>query len=188
MSICYIILTCEKFLETRSKWQRECCFEFVDPSCYFYLSCKPGPNSVYGWNTADDYESCPQKYIEFFKQMDLEYDWYVFLDDDTFVFPDRMIKTLSKFDKSQSLYIGDKLSHMFPFVYMSGGASFVLSNSSYKLVKEYVRNNDICWRDSARSNPSSCRQCHIGGQIKISPRLSLVARGEPSSFTKTSIP
>lgn len=160
MKICYIILTCEKFLNTRTKWQRECCFKNVDSSSYYYLSCKPGPNSVYGWNNDDNYESCPWKYIEFFKNMDLEYDWYVFLDDDAFIFPNRMFTTLSKIDKTQSYYIGCKMGHLENLEFMSGGAGFVLSKSAYLLVKQYVRKNDM-------KNVQNCREQMIHGDVSI---------------------
>jgi hypothetical protein len=143
ITICYIILTCEKYLPTRAAWQRENCFKHVNSKNLYYISCKPGPNSVYGWNTTDDYISCPLKYIEFFRNMDLDYDWYVFIDDDTFIFPDRFSKMLAEFDSTKTLYIGIQLEHMLPFKYMGGGASFTLSKSTYKLVKNYVLNSDI---------------------------------------------
>ena len=143
MKICYIILTCEKYLDTRSKWQRENCFSTISQNDYYFLSCKPSKNSVYGWNTIDTYDSCPLKYIEFFKNMDLNYDWYVFIDDDAFVFPDRMYNTLEKFDKTQSYYIGCKMGHLLNLEFMSGGAGFVLSNKAYNLVKNYIRNTDM---------------------------------------------
>ena len=142
-NICYIILTCEKYLPTRATWQRRNCFKYTKSSNLYYLSCKPGPNSVYGWNTTDDYISCPLKYIEFFRNMDLKYDWYVFLDDDSFVFPNRYRDTLKHLDSSKNLYIGLQLEHMSPFLYMGGGATFTLSKGTYNLVKNYIRNSDI---------------------------------------------
>ena len=142
-NICYIILTCEKYLPTRAKWQRENCFKNFDLNNLYYISCKPGPNSVYGWNTPDDYQSCPLKYIEFFINMDLDYDWYVFIDDDTFVFPNRFSTMLSNFDPNKNLYLGILLEHMLPFKYMGGGASFTLSKGTYNLVKNYIRKSDI---------------------------------------------
>jgi hypothetical protein len=143
MKICYIILTCKKFLETRAKWQRETCLSTVSLADCYFLSCEPGENSVYGWGTIDTYEGCPLKYIEFFKNMDLEYDFYVFMDDDTFVFPDRLYSGLEKIDKTQSLYIGCVLGHLSNLEFMSGGAGFILTNKAYKLVKQYIRTNDM---------------------------------------------
>jgi hypothetical protein len=130
-------------LKTRSQWQRHNCFKYVSPDDYYYLSCKPSEKSVYGWGTADDYYSCPWKYIEFFKNMNLDYDWYVFIDDDAFVFPDRMYKTLSRFDKSESFYIGLRMGHLENLEFMSGGAGFVLSNKAYNLVKNYIRTSNM---------------------------------------------
>ena len=150
MKVCYIILTCEKYLETRSRWQREYCFSTISPNDYYFLSCKPSKNSVYGWNTIDTYESCPLKYIAFFKNMNLEYDWYVFIDDDGFVFPDRMYKALENIDKTHSLYIGCQMDHLKNLKFMSGGAGFILSNKAYKLVKQYVRNNNMTWVQRCR--------------------------------------
>jgi hypothetical protein len=141
--VCYIILTCEKFLPTRAKWLRENSFKYTNPSNYYFLSCKPGPGSVYGWNTADDYYSCPWKYIEFFRNMDLKYDWYVFLDDDAFVFPNRYRQNLSKIDHTKNLYVGQQMGHLENLVFMSGGATFSLSSGAYNLVKNYVRNNNM---------------------------------------------
>lgn len=142
-NICYIILTCEKYLPTRAAWLRENAFKYVNPNDYYFLSCKPGPGSVYGWNTADDYNSCPWKYIEFFKNMDLDYDWYVFLDDDAFVFPDRYRDNLSKLDHNKNLYVGVPMAHLENLVFMSGGATFSLSRGTYNLVKHYIRNSNM---------------------------------------------
>jgi len=139
--IAYVILTCEAYLPTRAKWQRDSCFFNTDPKNVYYLSGK-GSEGVYGWNTADDYTSCPTKYIEFFKNMDLDYDWYVFIDDDAFVFPKRMEKTLSKFDDG-SYYIGLLMGHLDNLQFMSGGGGFVLSRKAYNLVKEYIRAADM---------------------------------------------
>jgi len=182
MKICYIILTCEKFLETRSRWQRECCFEGIQD--YYYLSCKPGPNNVYGWGTADDYESCPYKYIAFFKNMNLEYDWYVFIDDDAFVFPSRMEKTLSKFDSKKPLYIGCEMGHLDNLIFMSGGAGFVLSNPTYKLLKKYVRSTDM-------KSVQACREQMIHGDVSIGQwiknvggSVELVSQGIRFSYVK----
>ena len=96
--ICYIILTCEKYIDTRVNWQSATCFKYINNKDCYYLSCKPVncKKNIYGWYTKDDYTSCPDKYIAFFKNLDLVYDWYVFIDDDTFIFPDRLQKFLSK--------------------------------------------------------------------------------------------
>jgi hypothetical protein len=142
MSICYISLTCEKYFDTRATWQKTYC---KLPNLY-YLSHKMDPkNNVYGWvdETGDDYNSCPLKYISFFKNVDLDYDWYVFIDDDAFVFHERMVKELEQHNPSEALYIGNPLFHLHPLVFMSGGAGFILSKPTYQSLKEYVRKTDL---------------------------------------------
>jgi hypothetical protein len=159
--ICYIILTCERFLPTRATWLRENAFKNTNPSDYYFLSCKPGPHSVYGWDTADDYNSCPWKYIEFFKNLDLDYDWYVFLDDDAFVFPDRYRANLSQLDHTKKLYIGCQMGHLENLVFMSGGATFTISRPTYNLIKHYIRTSNM-------HDVQQCRSSHMNhGDVSI---------------------
>jgi hypothetical protein len=181
LKICYIILTCEKYIDTRARWQRENCFFNVSPSDYYFLSCKSGENSVYGWNTIDTYESCPLKYIEFFKNMNLHYDWYVFIDDDTFVFPNRMYSALENIDKTQSLYTGIVLRHIKHLEYMSGGSGFILSNKAYNLVKQYVRTNDMI-------EVQKCRQEMLYSDVSMGQWIQNINRmGKPQIELKSHI-
>jgi hypothetical protein len=145
--IAYIILTCEKYLQTRVLWQFQNCFKYINKKDCYYLSCKPSTLknnnnklllSIYGWNTSDDYRSCPDKYIAFFKNLNLDYDWFVFIDDDTFVFPLRINKFLSNFNENQNIYIGNILTHLREMEYMSGGAGFIISKPTYLLIKEFI--------------------------------------------------
>jgi hypothetical protein len=143
--ICYIILTCEKYINTRVNWQSATCFKYINNKDCYYLSCKPinYKKNIYGWYTTDDYTSCPDKYIAFFKNLDLCYDWYVFIDDDTFIFPDRIQKFVSQFNKNDYLYIGHLLTHLRDLEYMSGGAGFVISKPTYSLLKNFISNSNI---------------------------------------------
>lgn len=177
--ICYIILTCKKYTDTRCKWQRENCFKNIPASDYYYLSCSPDKDSIYGWGTSDDYYSCPLKYIAFFQNMNLNYDWYVFIDDDAFVFPDRMYKTLEKFDKLRSLYIGIQMSHLKNLTFMSGGAGFVLSHSAYNMVKTYVRNSDMVVVQQQRQEMGQ-------GDVSIGQWISNINTASPNSITLSS--
>ena len=140
MSICYIILSCEKYIPTRAKFLLETSLKNVDPKHIYFLSCKTNEPNIYGWNTDDNYESCPLKYIRFFQNMTLDYDWYYFMDDDTFVFPDRLNKFVSNYNKEESLYIGCRCeNYSFP-IYMSGGAGFLLTKSLYTELIYFIRN------------------------------------------------
>jgi hypothetical protein len=70
----------------------------------------------------------------------LEYDWYIFIDDDTFVFIDRLKHLLSSYNKDELYYIGNELNHIQKdfCLYMSGGSGYAISNGLYKLIFEHI--------------------------------------------------
>jgi len=163
--ICYISLTCEKYLDTRAKWQRQYC---KLPNHYL-LSAKMDPeNKIFGWEdkTGDDYNSCPLKYMCFFKEVDLpeEYDWYIFIDDDTFVIHDRMVKLLQKYKSELPLYIGQPLYHLQPLVYMGGGCGFILSAPAFHKLKTYVK--ETPYRELRTGRDMFCGDVSVGQWIK----------------------
>lgn len=133
MKILYVILSCEKYLKTRCIWQKKT-FLLKTKYDFVFLSAQEDiKNNVLGWNTDDDYSSCPIKYLEFFKNYKSDYDWYFFIDDDTFVFENRIEQLLKKYNKNEMYYIGSILLQE-SILYMSGGAGFFISNSLYKLI------------------------------------------------------
>ena len=137
-TICFIILTCEKYINTRLKWQLKTSLKEVPKKDIYAISCKMGKESyIYGWNTADDYDSLAMKYYMFIKNMDIHYDYYMFIDDDTFIFPSRVISWLSQYDKKVPYYMGCKLEYPVNIT-MSGGAGFILSNPAYKALRKHV--------------------------------------------------
>ena len=140
-NICYIILTCEKYIPTRVAWQKATCFRNTNLADCYFLSCKPSAGSVYGWNTADDYPSCIVKYIKFFQNMDLNYDWYMFIDDDTFVFPKRAEQYVNQLDHTTPSYVGSMWSHIPNLRFASGGAGFFLSRPAYKMLRTFLMND-----------------------------------------------
>jgi hypothetical protein len=97
----------------------------------------------FGWNTMDDAQNITWKYIYFIYYMNIDYyDWYFFIDDDTFLFPSRLQQLLATYDHKQNYYIGHQLDHIKEdfCLYMSGGAGYVISNSLYILIKSYLKN------------------------------------------------
>jgi len=142
--VCYIALTCENYIPTRVEWQKQTCFRNTNMADCYFLSCKNGVGSIYGWNTADDYSSCITKYIKFFQNMNLDYDWYMFIDDDTFVFPDRVEQYLNRLDPTIPSYVGAMWSHIPDLLFMSGGAGFFLSKPAYKMLREFLIDDGVC--------------------------------------------
>ena len=148
MKICYIISTCDKYLDTRVKYQMETFFNDVNQNDIFYLTSKSNiEKRHFGWNCMDDEKNITWKYIHFFYNMSniLEYDWYIFVDDDTFIFIDRLKSLLTNYNKDDFYYIGNELDHIKKdfCLYMSGGAGYAISNGLYKILYNYVKENGI---------------------------------------------
>jgi len=144
MKICYIISTCNKYISTRVKYQMETFLNNVPLEDIYYLTSNPNiEERQFGWNCMDDAQNITWKYIYFIYNMNIDYyDWYIFIDDDTFVFPSRLEKLLSSYDHSQNYYIGCQLDHIKDqfCLYMSGGAGYAISNSLYSLIKLHLIN------------------------------------------------
>ena len=73
------------------------------------------------------------------------YDWYIFIDDDTFVFHSRLEQLLNNYDSNECYYIGKELDHIKNefCLYMSGGAGYAISKPLYSLMVNYLKNNGI---------------------------------------------
>ena len=148
MKNCYIISTCDKYLDTRVKYQMETFLGDVNKNDIFYLTSRPNiEKRHFGWNCMDDDKNITWKYIHFFNNMSniLEYDWYIFVDDDTFIFIDRLKLLLKNYNKDELYYIGNELDHIKNdfCIYMSGGAGYAISNGLYKLLYKYVKDTGI---------------------------------------------
>lgn len=142
MRIAYIILTCEKYFDTRVKWQKETALLNVKPEDIYYLGHKMDQEQrLYSWGASDEYHALPYKTTDFFKNLDLDYDWYVLIDDDTYVFHDRLQRLLANYSPNLLISMGCTLDHVNEelFSYHSGGAGTVLSKTLYKEVCKYVR-------------------------------------------------
>jgi hypothetical protein len=123
------------------KWQQE---TFLRNEEHYFISGTPHEEqNILGWNTPDSYEDCPLKYVEFFKNTNLEYDWYMFIDDDTFVFPKRLRSFVRMFDPSQKMCIGHKCdcAHL---DYIDGGAGILMSRAAYVAISDHVKKTPHC--------------------------------------------
>jgi hypothetical protein len=143
MRICYIISTCDKYIETRVKYQLGHMLKNVDKSDIYFLSSKPNiENRQFGWQCMDDTQNITWKYIHFIYNMNIpNYDWYIFIDDDTFVFENRLKLFLQQYNSKDSYYIGKECTHIKEqfCVYMSGGAGYAISNKLYGLITDYIK-------------------------------------------------
>jgi hypothetical protein len=80
----------------------------------YYLTSKPNiEKRQFGWNCMDDPKNITWKYIYFIYNMNIpQYDWYIFIDDDTFVFQNRLENLLQQYNHSDYYYIGKELDHI----------------------------------------------------------------------------
>jgi len=148
MKLCYIISTCDKYLNTRVKYQMDTFLSNVDKNDIYYLTSKSNiEKRQFGWNCMDDEKNISWKYIHFIYNMNkiLNYDWFIFIDDDTFIFIDKLKNYLKQYDKNDLFYIGNELDHIQKefCLYMSGGAGYCISNSLYKILYNYVRDKGV---------------------------------------------
>ena len=144
MRIAYIVLTCEKYINTRMRWQMDTVFSSVNPADVFYLGHEMRPEDrIYSWGAGDNYESLPYKFVDFFRWSRLDYDWYFLMDDDTYVYTDRLQAQVNAITERgvnprQDPYMeGHILTHIAhtPWgVYHSGGAGTLLSARVYQEV------------------------------------------------------
>lgn len=143
MKLTYVILTCEAYIPTRCKWALDSWISRIhNDDSYVFLSSNPNPEkNVVGWNGPDSYDGCSRKYYDFVRNMNIDADWIVFVDDDTFVFPNRLRSVLESYSPTQKIYMGKLLYGLVPT--MSGGGGFCVSASLFKDIQTYVRTNNI---------------------------------------------
>jgi hypothetical protein len=163
MKICYIIKTCDKYLDNRVVYQSNNSLQNINTNDIFYLTSKSDiSRRHFGWNTDDSYRYLTLKLLHFLYHIDYDeydYDWYVFIDDDTFVFTDRLAEFLSTLDSSVNYYIGKELDHIKKefCLYMSGGAGYIMSKSLFILLKSHIKHNGI-----ELSNKHWCEDLTVG--------------------------
>jgi Fringe-like len=171
MRICYVVLTCKKYLDTRVKWQKETVFKNIDPRDIIYLGHHMDLfNQIYSWGANDDYNSLPYKFYDFFRNIQFDYDWYVLIDDDTYVFHDRLVKYLSTCDTNELFAEGRILTHLADTewgLYHSGGAGTVLSKKAYEWLCDFLRHSD------KSRVPHYCADISLGYWLKQNPDMKM---------------
>ena len=144
MKICYVISTCDANLKTRVKYQLSSFLKYVKNEDIYYLTSQPNKETrQFGWYTMDDKVNLTWKYIHFMHNMDNnDYDWYVFIEDDTFVFNSRVEKLLVNYDSNENYYIGNETNYYTndkKCKYMAGGAGFIISKKLYSMIHEQIK-------------------------------------------------
>jgi len=134
-------------MTTRVPWQLQTMFQHIDRNDLYFLGHTMDPTQrLFSWGCGDSYEELPFKFIDFFKNLTLDYDWYVLIDDDTFVFTERMKALLSTYQSHDSFAVGQLLDHIRTSewgIYLSGGAGTVISRMLYHQLCAYIRSTPL---------------------------------------------
>jgi len=148
MRILYVILTCEKYYVTRCEIVKNTWLKNIGNDDYVFLSSIPDiDNKKLGYNTNDEYQYAPLKYVEFFNNYELNnVDWVFFCDDDTFIFPHRLRELLKDVNGECVGRLGvcnnnpiiSGSSPLFPITFISGGAGFGITSSVFYKIKDYL--------------------------------------------------
>ena len=143
MRIAYIILSCKHYENTRTVWQRNTSLKDVDENDIYYLSYRMEPSKrLFSWGAHDSYNGLPFKLIDFFRYLYLDqYDWFVIMDDDTYLYVKRLKELLTQYLSTDPIVIGRLLSHLHNTEwgdYFSGGAGTVLSKATYDILYKHV--------------------------------------------------
>lgn len=149
MRIAYVLLTCEKYLNTRVEWQLATSLASVPREDIYYLGHTMDPTKrLFHWGAKDDYNSLPQKMLDFFLHMSMdEYDWIIIADDDTYLFHTRIQRFLDNYSYQTGntlTVFGHMLDHIKKkfFEYYSGGAGTILSKALFDEVRNHVKQSE----------------------------------------------
>lgn len=160
--ILFVVLTCDEYIKNRvesikNSWGK-------DVSVVYLTDTQTDDPKIIGYNTPKDYDGIQDKYYEFFINYDFsKYNFYFFLDDDTFVNL-KNLKNLSLPEPNNDFCIGREL-HLnkdgkdkwgnftgypmgklknngseLPLIYPSGGSGFIISKSGVLKIQNYLKN------------------------------------------------
>lgn len=160
MKIKFIVLTCEKYLNTRTESVKN---TWGKNQNVVFLSDKNGNNNIVSFdNLPSEYSELWQRYYQYIKNYDCSEDWIFFADDDTYINIANLNKIIENMPNDIDLYLGKELflseratdkegnytgfplntlkgkGADLPLKYVSGGAGFLISKSTYKKLKNHI--------------------------------------------------
>lgn len=122
-----------------------------DVDIFFYSDYEDLKFNVIKVSNRKDYAGCPEKIINVFNKLPesyLDYDWYFFCDDDTFLNTRLLKATLKTFDPN---YVHGNIIEGWPedlsLSYPQGGAGFMISNSTFKKIRSFGVIYNVVWSD-----------------------------------------
>lgn len=148
IKILYVILSCNQYIEERCFSSEETWLKQINKnSDYIILAANSNQKKVFSTNTPDNYLSASYKWLFFLQNYDFkDYEWIFAVDDDNFIFPDRLEKYIyeKKFDNNQQLAIGARSCHFAPLkdTILCGGGGILISSNGIKSLKKSLMSID----------------------------------------------
>ena len=155
-----VALTSDLYLDTRVKSIQNTWGKLIDT--IFLTDSENSQKDIIGYNTPKNYDGIQDKYLNFFEKFNFEkYDYYFFVDDDTFInienlkslkipssednfaYIRRLVLNPDGTDKDGNYtgYPMDKLrghNIQLPLTHPSGGAGYILSKKTTLEIKKYL--------------------------------------------------
>jgi len=136
MQIAYILFTTNN---ENTECQKQTFLKYVNESDIYYISRTTT-------TTTNDLSNPNEQYnlLTFMRNITIHYDWYYFINEDTFCYPNRLESFLEKnqYDTKSSYYIGKMIdTNASCDIYMSINYGILLSHSLYIQIENYVRTN-----------------------------------------------
>lgn len=156
-----VVLTCDLYLNTRVKsiqnsWGKKL-------NTIFLTDSENTQKDIIGYNTPKNYDGIQDKYLNFFNKYNFEnYDYYFFVDDDTFIntknleslalpspennfaYIRKLVLNADGTDKDGNytgypMYKLRGLNINLPLIHPSGGAGYILSKKTVLEIKKYLK-------------------------------------------------
>lgn len=161
----FVVLSCDKYLSTRVESIKQTWGQYAN--CIYIIDSESNTNNIIGYNTPKNYTGIQDKYRIFFQKYNfLQYDYYFFVDDDTFVNLNNFFK-INFPDKNESVCIFRELrlnpdgtdmwggntgyplhtitghNTTLPITHPSGGAGFLLTQKACLQIQQYLNTPGI---------------------------------------------
>ena len=144
MRILYVIQSCDNYVETRCKTSVETWVTKINhKSDYIILTSNSNKEKTFSTKTRDDYWSLPDKWTVFLRRYDFSnYDWIFCIDDDNFVFPERLENYINQnnFNPNEPVVIGSRHCDFREMgdVIFCGGGGILMSKKSIEILIEHI--------------------------------------------------
>jgi len=148
LKILYTILSCNRYIEERCISSENTWLKQINKnSDYVILTANSDKPKIYSTNTPDNYTSNAYKWLFFLQNYDFkDYQWIFSIDDDNFVFPDRLERYIHEknFDNNKKLAIGPRHCEFTPLndIIFCGGGGILISSNGIRSLKHSLLNID----------------------------------------------